>query len=75
MKRGFFPVYLINMNTMKNSEKRQNLLHDSAQHLIDWSDCHEKGVQKTDTLHHDISLEDNWFSASYTVSRFYLGYV
>ncbi len=35
----------------------------------------KKGVQKTDTLQHDISLEDNWFSASYTVSRFYLGYV
>lgn len=63
------------MSTKKNSEKRKNRQHGSAQNLIDWSDCHEKGFQKKDTLQHDTSLKGNWFRASYTVSLFYLGYV
>lgn len=29
------------MSTKKNSEKRKNRQHGSAQNLIDWSDCHE----------------------------------
>ncbi len=58
------------MSTKKNSEKGKNRQHDSAQNLIDWSDYHEKGFPKKDTLQHDTSLKGNWFSASYTVSLF-----